>query len=159
MKWLKKLFGISETEQADKSNRIKYRKGGTFFIHEGREYTWGERSHGDFPNTYYHFHSTTPKVYPDAVLLGADMKVAYRACVMARVKGEAVFVSGIIDDKIQIHMASYSDAAKKLHAYSEGGWSYATVSVWMISEIWEERFEADGFILPEGLEGRVPVKW
>jgi hypothetical protein len=137
---------------------MKFRKAATFYVHQGREYTWGERSHGDFPYTYYHFHSTDPSSYPDEVFLGADVRIAYRACVMALVKGEKVFVEEIIENKIRIHIEPGSKAIKLLGAMHVGGWYSGIVPIKMVSEAWEQSMEADNYLGPEGLESKVPVE-
>lgn len=132
---------------------MKIRPSDTYFIYNNNEYTLGKYSHGKIPDMMYHFISLDESKYPSEILMMREMKVAYRTAVIIKTKDCEVFFEEMIEENVRVRMGPGGPCIEKLKAYKVdgGGWYEAIIPKKEIDYIWEERYVADGFLFPEGV--------
>lgn len=132
---------------------MKIRPSLTYYIHNGKEYKLGNYSHGDSPNTNYHFISLDEPKYPSITLLMREINFTYRTIIKLKVKGYEVIFKEFIGENVRIWTTPGNPSIETLNAHSTdgGGWYEALISKKEISSIWEERYPVDGYVFPADL--------
>lgn len=132
---------------------MKIRPSLTYYIYRGKEYKLGNYSHGETPNTYYHFISLEETKYSNITLLMREINFAYRTIVRVNVKGCDATLKELIGENAKIWIPPGNPCIEILNAHliNEGGWYEALVTKNEISNIWEERYPVDGYAFPDDL--------